>query len=279
MSRTRPTPGACICRSTTTSCCSCTAATCSRKPEMADERNYYKPQAGSHGAHDSGAARNWSAGMAVFDISKPAEPRQIGFMPVEGTGLHRIWYVGGRWAYASAMIDGFSDYILITIDMQDPTKPRDRRPLLAAGHESRGRRDGELAAGARALRPAPRGRRRRHRLLRLARRLSGERRCFRQDQPEADRPRELVAAVRRRHPQLPAAARPRPADRARRGGARRDGRRLQADLGVRQPGQIEPDQHRDVPAARATATMSRSAAISGRTTSTRTGPAASRARP
>ena len=61
--------------------------------------------------------------MAVYDISKPAAPQQIGFMPVEGTGIHRIWYVGGRWAYASAMIDGFSDYILVTIDMQDPTKP------------------------------------------------------------------------------------------------------------------------------------------------------------
>ena len=44
-------------------------------------------------------------------------------MPVEGTGLHRLWYVGGRWAYASALLDGFSDYILITIDMQDPKKP------------------------------------------------------------------------------------------------------------------------------------------------------------
>jgi hypothetical protein len=92
------------------------------QPEMADERNYYKPKSGSHG--DQAAERNWSAGMAVYDISKPAEPRQIGFMPVQGTGLHRIWYVGGRWAYASAMIDGFSDYILITIDMADPTQPR-----------------------------------------------------------------------------------------------------------------------------------------------------------
>ena len=44
-------------------------------------------------------------------------------MPVEGTGLHRLWYVGGRWAYASALLDGFSDYILITIDMEDPKKP------------------------------------------------------------------------------------------------------------------------------------------------------------
>lgn len=94
------------------------------QPEMADERNYYKPKSGTHGHDDAHKERNWSAGMAVYDISKPAEPRQIGFMPVEGTGLHRIWYVGGRWAYASAMIEGFSDYILITIDMQDPTKPQ-----------------------------------------------------------------------------------------------------------------------------------------------------------
>jgi hypothetical protein len=94
------------------------------QPEMTDERNYYKPKAGTHGHEGAASAPNWSAGMAVFDISKPAEPRQIGFMPVDGTGLHRIWYVGGRWAYASAMMEGFSDYILITIDMQDPTKPR-----------------------------------------------------------------------------------------------------------------------------------------------------------
>jgi len=94
------------------------------QPEMADERNYYKPKSGTHGHEEAPRARNWSAGMAVFDISKPAEPRQIGFMPVDGVGLHRIWYVGGRWAYASAMMEGFSDYVLITINMHDPAKPQ-----------------------------------------------------------------------------------------------------------------------------------------------------------
>jgi hypothetical protein len=93
------------------------------QPEMADERNYYKPKSGTYSHEGDGRPRDWSAGMAVYDISKPAEPRQIGFMPVEGSGLHRIWYVGGRWAYASAMIDGFSDYILIVIDMKEPTMP------------------------------------------------------------------------------------------------------------------------------------------------------------
>ncbi len=93
------------------------------QPDMADERNYYKPKSGTYGHEGDGRPRDWSAGMAVYDISKPAEPRQIGFMPVEGSGLHRIWYVGGRWAYASAMIDGFSDYILVMIDMKEPAKP------------------------------------------------------------------------------------------------------------------------------------------------------------
>ena len=54
--------------------------------EMADERNYYKPKAGRHDDHATPQRRNWSAGMAVFDISEPAAPIQIGFMPVEAPG-------------------------------------------------------------------------------------------------------------------------------------------------------------------------------------------------
>jgi hypothetical protein len=45
-------------------------------------------------------------------------------MPVDGGGIHRIWYVGGRWAYVSALLDGFTDYIFMTVDMADPAKPR-----------------------------------------------------------------------------------------------------------------------------------------------------------
>ena len=91
---------------------------------MADEKSYYKGKIGAH-ADEPAAKQNWSAGLAVYDVSKPeAVSRQIGFMPVTGSGLHRCWYVGGRWAYASALLDGFSDFILITIDMADPTKPK-----------------------------------------------------------------------------------------------------------------------------------------------------------
>lgn len=75
-------------------------------------------------------ARQWfdpdsSGGLRVYDIADPAHPRAIGFMPVEGLGLHRIWWTGGPYAYASALLDGFTDHILITIDVREPTRPRE----------------------------------------------------------------------------------------------------------------------------------------------------------
>ena len=68
-------------------------------------------------------ARHWSAGVAIYDIARPDAPRQIGFFPIEGVGAHRVWWVGGRYAYVSALIDGFTDYIFLIIDISDPTRP------------------------------------------------------------------------------------------------------------------------------------------------------------
>ncbi|HEX6003146.1 MAG TPA: hypothetical protein VFZ14_04025 [Burkholderiales bacterium] len=95
--------------------------------EFADEKAYYKGQLGTvvGTAQRKSSARNWTAGMAVYDLSDPAQPRRIGFMGVDGGGIHRLWYTGGRWAYASALIDGFTDYIFITIDMSNPANPRE----------------------------------------------------------------------------------------------------------------------------------------------------------
>jgi hypothetical protein len=94
--------------------------------EFADERAYYRSQLGTvvGTARATATTRNWTAGLAVYDISQPAAPRRIGFMPVEGGGIHRIWYVGGRWAYVSVLLDGFTDYIFMCVDMADPAAPR-----------------------------------------------------------------------------------------------------------------------------------------------------------
>jgi hypothetical protein len=103
--------------------------------EFRDESAYY---GGSVGTKLAGTRRDWSAGMAVYDISRPAEPRRIGFLPVDGVGVHRIWYSGGRWAYVSALPEGYTDYILLTVDLADPTHPVEAGRFWLPGMHSAG---------------------------------------------------------------------------------------------------------------------------------------------
>lgn len=66
---------------------------------------------------------DYDGGLRVYDISDRARPHAIGFCEVDGLGLHRAWWTGGRYLYASASLDGFSDHVMVVIDMQDPAKP------------------------------------------------------------------------------------------------------------------------------------------------------------
>jgi hypothetical protein len=67
--------------------------------------------------------QSFASGLRVYDISKPASPREIAFLEIPGLGLHRIWWVGGRYAYVSAHMDGFTDHIMAAIDVSDPAHP------------------------------------------------------------------------------------------------------------------------------------------------------------
>lgn len=91
---------------------------------MSDDEYYLRSVGGFHSSRFGERGRDFSAGMRVYDISRPGEPREIGFMPVPGLGIHRIWWTGGRYAYASALLDGFTDYTFVIIDMADPAHPR-----------------------------------------------------------------------------------------------------------------------------------------------------------
>jgi hypothetical protein len=97
--------------------------------EFQDERAYYSgalgAKVGTAAAAAAPRARDWRAGLAVYSIATPGEPREIGFMPIDGGGVHRIWYTGGRWAYVSALLDGYTDYIFMVVDMADPTRPQE----------------------------------------------------------------------------------------------------------------------------------------------------------
>ena len=139
-------------------------------PEFQDERNYYS---GALGEKVVTTERDFTAGLSVYDIADPAHPRRIGFMSVAGGGIHRIWYTGGRWAYVSALLDGFTDYIFMTVDVSDPAHPREVGRVWLTRHEYRLGRNAGLGRRS-PLWAAPRRRQRQHRLWRLARRRAGD---------------------------------------------------------------------------------------------------------
>jgi hypothetical protein len=65
----------------------------------------------------------YSAGMAVYDLADPFDPRQVGWFDSTGRGVHRIVWMGGRHAYVSAIPEGFDDRIWVIVDLADPSSP------------------------------------------------------------------------------------------------------------------------------------------------------------
>jgi len=64
------------------------------------------------------------SGLSIFDIgTNPAEPREIAFLEMPGIGINRLWWTGDRYAYISAHLDGFTDAILLIVDVNDITNP------------------------------------------------------------------------------------------------------------------------------------------------------------
>jgi hypothetical protein len=91
-----------------------------RMQEFQNAQNYF---AASPADLLKARAGSFAAGIRVFDIARPAEPVEIGFMPVEGIGPHRIWWTGGRYAYASIHFADMADHVFAVVDVSDPTKP------------------------------------------------------------------------------------------------------------------------------------------------------------
>jgi hypothetical protein len=80
------------------------------------------------------------AGIEIFDVADPADPKPLGFFSSGGKGVHRVWYTGGDYAYMSATPEGFTDRIMLTVNVSDPTRPREVsrwwvRGMWAAGGE------------------------------------------------------------------------------------------------------------------------------------------------
>ena len=217
-------------------------------------------------------------GIRVYDISKPEKPAEIGFMPVDGLGPHRIWYTGGRYAYASIHFADFTDHIL-AVD-------RHVRPAQARRSSGRCWLPGMWRAGGET--PTwPTGKRYALHHALVAGNIAYA--AWRDggltvldvadpDKAEAARLPQHGSAVRRRHALAAAAAGPQPAGPRRRADLRQLQRRAALHLDVRHPraGAIRSASRPSrSPPRRTTAPR---AAASARTICTKTGPARSRAR-
>ncbi len=68
---------------------------------------------------------DFSAGIGIYDIKNPAEPRRIEFFATGGPGVHRFWFVDGRYAHLSAGAEGYTDQIYRIIDLARPDRPQE----------------------------------------------------------------------------------------------------------------------------------------------------------
>jgi hypothetical protein len=65
----------------------------------------------------------WVGGLKVFDVSSPAQPREIAFLKMPGKGVHRMTYWQPPYAYMSGSDEGLIDQFLVIVDLSEPSRP------------------------------------------------------------------------------------------------------------------------------------------------------------
>jgi len=64
-------------------------------------------------------------GFFIFDVNEPTQPKQIGHFKTGSTGTHRNFYDGGNLVHAAAGAPGLNGKIYRSVDISDPSKPRE----------------------------------------------------------------------------------------------------------------------------------------------------------
>ncbi len=80
------------------------------------------------------------AGLDIYDIADPVQPRHLAFWPCGGKGVHRVTYWRPPYAYVTAGDDSVSNQFLVILDLTDPSRPTEAGrwmlPGMAAGDEA-----------------------------------------------------------------------------------------------------------------------------------------------
>ncbi len=68
---------------------------------------------------------DFRAGVGIFSIEDPANPRELAFFETGGLGVHRMWFVDGRYAHLPAGAPGYTDQIYRILDLRRPDRPEE----------------------------------------------------------------------------------------------------------------------------------------------------------
>lgn len=76
--------------------------------------------------------KTWDPGIRLYDISDPTKPREVGFFKSDdppGLGVHGFWLYedskNGKLAFLATSKQGYFGNILMIVDINDPSKPRE----------------------------------------------------------------------------------------------------------------------------------------------------------
>jgi hypothetical protein len=63
------------------------------------------------------------AGLDIYDVSDPLDPRHLAFWPCGGKGVHRMTYWQPPYAWVTAGADDVANQFLVILDLGDPSRP------------------------------------------------------------------------------------------------------------------------------------------------------------
>lgn len=66
----------------------------------------------------------FQAGLNIYDVSDPGNPKHINQWITAGNGVHRFTY-DGHYAYLSATVEGYTNRIVVIMDLSDPMAPEE----------------------------------------------------------------------------------------------------------------------------------------------------------
>ncbi|TIQ02012.1 MAG: hypothetical protein E5X61_36380, partial [Mesorhizobium sp.] len=76
----------------------------------------------NHERFGNAGPADFGGGLAIYDTTRPTEPKLISKWTTGGHGVHRYDY-DGRYAYISPTADGYVGNIVMILDLIDPVNP------------------------------------------------------------------------------------------------------------------------------------------------------------